>query len=188
MSARHRRRLVVLCGASAVVGLVLGSGQVTLTDAAWTDPVLVVASADVGSWATTSTLGACEVLDAQDAQVPGSTCFISSVRLVEQGGLSSGNLFRQYEITFSTSGPTGDEHIRFRADLASPEITSAVPDPNPDWTWTAATTSPSASYVPVPGYACTALPLLDGDLAAAATGPVLVSVRDHATADQTCAS
>lgn len=180
------RRPVVVVLAVALTGL--GAGALASTTAAWSDPVVVTAQASVSTWPTTTTLGSCTVTDATGTAVPGTPCSVATTTLIEQGGLTPGDLLREYQIAFSTRALAPDEQITFDVDLTSPEVTSGAAVPNPDWSWAQASTvaTPSMNVTPVPGYACTQLPQLVATVPQGSVGPALVTVLDHRTAAETC--
>ncbi|MEL4318401.1 hypothetical protein WJX64_05245 [Leifsonia sp. YIM 134122] len=172
--------------AATAVAVLLGAG-ITTTSAQWTDDARFSAGADVGSWPPASGLGTCELLDASGAPVPGASCTVSSITLIEQGGLNAGQLLREYEVATATSSTDPTDQVSFRVDLSAPEVIYGGQPVNPSWSWNDASTSPEISYTPIAGYTCGSLPLVNGVSTAGVSGPVRVTVHDHPVADQTCA-
>lgn len=168
--------------------LVVGAlGGTRMTLGAWSDQASFSATASTGAWLPpASTLGSCAVVDAGGDPVSGSSCSIASVRLVEQGGTTQGSLIREYELTTTSSGGEADDVVAFQVDLASPDVDTSLLTPNPDWSWSNASSSPNDSYAIEPGYPCSALPTLRGTLASGSTGTALLKVSDHLVADRNC--
>ncbi|WP_285025401.1 hypothetical protein [Plantibacter sp. ME-Dv--P-122b] len=175
---------LITLAAALFVGTATGTAT---TEGAWSDQARFNITAGTGSWLPpASTLGSCVVIDAGGDPVDGASCSISSVRLVEQGGTTPGNLLREYELTTSSSGRGTDDLVAFQVDLASPDVDSSQLTPNPDWSWSTASTSPTSGYTIDPGYPCSALPTLRGTLTSGATGPTLLKVNDHLADDRNC--
>ncbi|KQQ94228.1 hypothetical protein ASF62_08810 [Leifsonia sp. Leaf325] len=172
--------------AGLIGGLAAGLASTSQTEAQWSDAAVFSVSPSTGMWPPPSGLGTCTIIDAGGAPVPGETCSIATVDLIEQGGLSAGALFREYRLTVtrSTTDPALD--ARFRLNLASPDIGIGV-IPNPDWSWDNASTSATPGYTTAPGYLCSSLPILDGILSGSVTGAVAIDVHDYLVAAPSCA-
>ncbi|MET0843833.1 MAG: hypothetical protein ABWX76_07220 [Leifsonia flava] len=191
MTRRNPGRARFLAAAAAVAGLIgglaAGLASTAQTEAQWSDAAVFSGSASTGTWLPPSGLGTCSIVDADGAPVPGETCSIASVDLIEQGGLSAGALFREYRLTVTRSSSDPALDARFRLNLASPEVGIIGITPNPAWSWDNASTSATTGYTTAPGYLCSNLPILEGTSSGSVTGAISIDVHDYVVATPSCA-
>lgn len=184
---RHRSRVGTAAAAiGAIVAAASTATSIPQTEAQWSDSATFAATASTGTWSAPSTLGTCVIIDGTGAPVAGESCTVSSVDLVENGGSAPGSLFREYRLTVARSSADAAFDMEFRIDLASPDVGSAGPAPNPAWTWENASTTATAEYTITPGYPCSSLPVLEGTVPGTVTGPAFIDVHDSLVAGRTC--